>query len=53
MSSEDRIAQLDKYGIPNYTRYPICLVRGEGQHSWDAEGTRYLDLFPGWGCNIL
>jgi predicted acetylornithine/succinylornithine family transaminase len=20
---------------------------------WDAEGHRYLDLFPGWGCNIL
>ncbi len=20
---------------------------------WDAEGNRYLDLFPGWGCNIL
>ncbi len=53
MSSEDRIAQFDKYVIPNYTRYPICLVRGEGQHCWDAEGKRYLDLFPGWGCNIL
>lgn len=53
MSSEDRIAQFDKYVIPNYTRYPISLVRGEGQHCWDAEGKRYLDLFPGWGCNIL
>ncbi len=20
---------------------------------WDAEGKQYLDLFPGWGCNIL
>lgn len=53
MSSEDRIAQFDKYVIPNYTRYPISLVRGEGQYCWDAEGKRYLDLFPGWGCNIL
>lgn len=53
MSSEDRIAQFDKYIIPNYTRYPISLVRGEGQYCWDAEGKRYLDLFPGWGCNIL
>ena len=24
-----------------------------GQYVWDAEGKRYLDLFPGWGCNIL
>jgi acetylornithine/N-succinyldiaminopimelate aminotransferase len=28
-------------------------VRGEGSHVWDAEGNRYLDLFPGWGCNLL
>lgn len=53
MSSQDRIAQFDKYVIPNYTRYPISLVRGAGQYCWDAEGKRYLDLFPGWGCNIL
>lgn len=53
MSSQDRIAQFDKYVIPNYTRYPISIVRGQGQHCWDAEGKRYLDLFPGWGCNIL
>jgi acetylornithine/N-succinyldiaminopimelate aminotransferase len=52
-SSEDTIAQFDKYVIPNYGRYPISLVRGEGTHVWDAEGKRYLDLFPGWGCNIL
>lgn len=53
MSSADRIAQFERYVIPNYTRYPICLVRGEGSHCWDAEGKRYLDLFPGWGCNII
>lgn len=53
MSSEDRIEQFNKYVIPNYTRYPISIVRGQGQHCWDAEGKRYLDLFPGWGCNIL
>ena len=52
-SSQDTIAQFDKYVIPNYGRYPISLVRGEGSHVWDAEGNRYLDLFPGWGCNIL
>ena len=53
MSSPDRIAQFDKHVIPNYGRYPISLVRGEGSFCWDAEGKRYLDLFPGWGCNIL
>jgi len=39
--------------IPNYTRYPVSLVKGEGSRVWDAEGREYLDLFPGWGCNIL
>ena len=42
-----------KYVIGNYTRYPVCLVRGEGSYVWDDAGTRYLDLFPGWGCSLL
>lgn len=52
-SSQDTIALFEKYVIPNYRRYPISLVRGEGSRVWDAEGNAYLDLFPGWGCNIL
>jgi acetylornithine/N-succinyldiaminopimelate aminotransferase len=52
-SSAATIAQFAKYVIPNYRRYPVCLVRGEGSHIWDAEGNRYLDFFPGWGCNLL
>lgn len=52
-SSESTIEVFEKYVIPNYKRYPISLVRGEGSFVWDAEGRRYLDLFPGWGCNIL
>jgi len=52
-SSEQTIEIFNKYVIPNYGRYPICLVRGEGSNVWDAEGKRYLDLFPGWGCDIL
>jgi predicted acetylornithine/succinylornithine family transaminase len=43
----------DQFVIPNYRRQPVALVRGEGSHVWDADGRRYLDLFPGWGCNIL
>jgi acetylornithine/N-succinyldiaminopimelate aminotransferase len=53
LGSEETIALFDQYVIPNYTRYPVALVRGEGSTVWDAEGKRYLDLFPGWGCNIL
>jgi predicted acetylornithine/succinylornithine family transaminase len=53
LSSEQVIALAKKYLIGNYTRYPVCLVRGENSWVWDAEGNRYLDLFPGWGCNLL
>jgi predicted acetylornithine/succinylornithine family transaminase len=42
-----------QYVIANYTRYPVCLVRGEGSVVYDDEGRRYLDLFPGWGCGLL
>ncbi|RPI76682.1 MAG: aminotransferase class III-fold pyridoxal phosphate-dependent enzyme, partial [Planctomycetaceae bacterium] len=52
-SSQATIDIFSQYVVPNYTRYPICLVHGEGSYIWDAEGKKYLDLFPGWGCNIL
>lgn len=53
MSSRSTVELFQKYVIPNYNRYPVNLVRGEGSWVWDSEGTRYLDLFPGWGCNLL
>jgi acetylornithine/N-succinyldiaminopimelate aminotransferase len=42
-----------RYVVPNYTRFPIALTRGEGSYVWDDQGRRYLDFFPGWGCNVL
>ena len=53
MSSNDVIGLFDRYVIHNYTRYPVCLTRGEGSYVWDAESNRYLDLFPGWGCGLI
>ncbi|MEZ6121953.1 MAG: aspartate aminotransferase family protein [Planctomycetaceae bacterium] len=53
LDSRATIELFDDYVIPNYRRYPISLVRGEGSRVYDAEGREYLDLFPGWGCNIL
>jgi acetylornithine/N-succinyldiaminopimelate aminotransferase len=41
------------YVIPNYVRYPVNLVRGDGSEVWDSEGRRYIDFFPGWGCNLV
>jgi predicted acetylornithine/succinylornithine family transaminase len=42
-----------RYVVPNYTRFPVSLVRGEGSLVWDDQGRQYLDFFPGWGCNLL
>jgi acetylornithine/N-succinyldiaminopimelate aminotransferase len=52
-SSAETIDLFKQYVVPNYTRYPLALERGEGSYVWDAEGKRYLDFFPGWGCNLL
>ncbi|HWB10693.1 MAG TPA: aspartate aminotransferase family protein [Pirellulales bacterium] len=52
-SSAEVIELFKRYVVPNYNRYPVCLTRGEGSYVWDSEGNRYLDLFPGWGCNLL
>lgn len=53
LSSAETVELFKQYVIPNYNRYPVNLVRGEGSWVWDSEGNRYLDFFPGWGCNLL
>jgi predicted acetylornithine/succinylornithine family transaminase len=47
------LQRYQRYVIGNYTRYPVCLLRGEGSWVWDDAGQRYLDFFPGWGCDLL
>ncbi len=51
--SPETSALFERYVIPNYRRFPLSLVRGEGSWVWDDQGNRYLDFFPGWGCNLL
>lgn len=53
LSSAETVALFKQHVIGNYNRYPVNLVRGEGSWVWDSEGNRYLDFFPGWGCNLL
>ena len=43
----------EKYVVPNYKRFPVALVRGEGSQVWDDQGRRISTFFPGWGCNLL
>lgn len=53
MKSSEVIEMFERFVVPNYRRYPVALARGEGSYVWDAEGNRYLDFFPGWGCDLL
>ena len=52
-NSAETVELFKKYVVPNYNRYAVNLVRGEGSYVWDSEGNRYLDFFPGWGCNLI
>jgi predicted acetylornithine/succinylornithine family transaminase len=51
--SAETAATYKRYVVPNYGRYPVSLVRGEGSWVWDDRTRKYLDFFPGWGCNLL
>ena len=53
MKTADTVAMFEQYVVPNYTRYGIVFVRGEGSVLWDADGKRYVDLFPGWAVDGL
>ena len=51
LTTQQIVALCGQYMIANYTRNPVALVRGEGSYIWDADGKRYLDMFPGWACD--
>jgi len=53
VNTKEVIEQYNKYVIGNYSRVPVLMVRGEGSYIWDAEGKRYLDMFPGWAVSGL
>ncbi len=53
MKTAETIALFEKYAVANYTRLPVVVVRGEGSCVWDADGKKYVDLFPGWAVSGL
>lgn len=53
MQTADAITLEDRFQIPTYTKMPVVLVRGEGPYVWDADGTRYLDLYGGHCVTLL
>jgi acetylornithine/N-succinyldiaminopimelate aminotransferase len=41
------VANADAHLIPNYARFPVEFVRGEGARLWDSAGLEYLDFLSG------
>jgi acetylornithine/N-succinyldiaminopimelate aminotransferase len=53
MNKSEVLENYDNYVIPNYSRHPFVIARGDGVHLWDTDGKRYLDLFSGWAVSSL
>ncbi|WP_457628252.1 aspartate aminotransferase family protein [Persephonella sp.] len=49
----DFISQADRYLFPNYARYPVSFVKGEGVYLYDTEGKKYIDMLAGIAVNTL
>lgn len=49
----DIAQQYENYVLPTYGREQLAFVKGEGSYLYDAEGRRFLDLYPGWGTACL
>ena len=48
------IKEIDKeYIAPTYTRFPVCLVKGNGSVVYDDEGKEYIDLGTGIAVNTF
>ena len=41
------VTDADAHLTPNYTRYPVSFVRGQGARLWDSDGLEYLDFLAG------
>ncbi len=39
--------------IQSHYPYPLVIDRGAGQHAWDLDGNRYLDLHGGFGVGLF
>jgi acetylornithine/N-succinyldiaminopimelate aminotransferase len=39
--------------MPNYRRWPVAFVEGQGMRLWDAEGKEYLDFVAGIAVDLL
>jgi len=53
MTTDEVVALENALEIPTYSKMPMALVEGEGAYVWDADGSRYLDLYGGHCVALL
>jgi acetylornithine/N-succinyldiaminopimelate aminotransferase len=53
VKTSETLALFERHVVANYKRLPVVIVRGAGSEVWDADGKRYVDLFPGWAVSGL
>ena len=41
------------YVLSTYGREGLVMVKGEGSYLYDADGNKFLDMYPGWGTGCV
>jgi len=50
VTTDDYLAQADRWSAHNYAPLPVVVARGEGVWVWDVEGNRYLDCLSAYSA---
>jgi acetylornithine/N-succinyldiaminopimelate aminotransferase len=53
MTTRETIEMAAQVLMPNYRRWPVAFVEGQGTRLWDAEGKEYLDFVAGIAVDVL
>ncbi len=53
MTTQETIDLANQVLMPNYRRWPVAFVEGQGMRIWDAEGKEYLDFVAGIAVDVL
>ena len=53
MTTQETIDLAGRVLMPNYRRWPVAFVEGQGMRLWDAEGKEYLDFVAGIAVDVL
>src|SRR2546428_1098211 len=53
MTTQETVALAGRVLMPNYRRWPVAFVEGQGMRLWDAEGKEYLDFVAGIAVDVL